>query len=212
MSTLANLLVKLNTEYLKIDPNNNIRSSTTKEWYLNDWYLQVQKDGWFRRPDCETYLSTTTTSGTALYTLPTDFQKFDSVFCDNVEMIKKDRAWTMKMWASSWTPHRYYRFGSQYGVYPTPTTTNTITMVYYKRLPTMTASVNSTLWEDFDSAICAWAAYKAFNSVEKTQKATVMYADYQNLLNTLLGRYLYDDLNVSFWIERSEGIYRDDVL
>lgn len=84
-------------------------------------------------------------------------------------------------------------------------------MDYFKRLPTITTSVDCALPEDFDAAICAYACYLAMNSVEK-QKAQIMLANYQLERDSLLSTYLYDDLNINFGISRGRSFTRSDVL
>jgi hypothetical protein len=83
---------------------------------------------------------------------------------------------------------------------------------YFKRLPTITAIQDCDLPSDFDNAICAYAAYLAFNSVEKQQKAITMLSDYQFNLNTLLATYLYSDMAVNFGIQRIKAIGQSESI
>lgn len=96
------------------------------------------------------------------------------------------------------TPQFYYIQNTSIGLYPLPATSNAINIEYYKRLANLTDSQDSELPEDFDDAICTYAAYLAFNSVSKIDKAGVMRADYSEIMSTLLSSYIYDDMNISY--------------
>jgi hypothetical protein len=69
----------------------------------------------------------------------------------------------------------------------------------------MTATVDSALPGDFDDARAAYASYLAFNSVNKSDKANIMFTDYSMQLNTLLNSYIYQDLDVSFSYQNARG-------
>ena len=214
MSTLTELLTKLNTEYIKIDPNNKIWSTTEKTSFINGGFLQIQKDWGFRWRENEASYTFTTVWGTIEYTLPTDFIKLDQVEYSWVALLSTDRK-SVRLrnpLGSQSTPNYYYIYGTKLGFDPIPDTSISIVMDYMKRLPTITGSQSSSLPEDFDNAICAYAAYLAMNSVEKQGKAISMQADYQQNLNMLLGTYQYQDLNMSFSLWRSAPFYRDNVI
>ena len=79
-------------------------------------------------------------------------------------------------------------------MYPIPNGAVTIDFQYFKKLPKITESVDSELPEDFDDAIATYAAYLAFLSVNKQDKANALLANYQLDLDTLLNTYIYDDV------------------
>lgn len=200
MSTQAELQSKLNSEYIKIDPNHKIWDINTKNSFLNGAFLQIQKDWWYRRP--ENYTSTTqaTVAWTAEYSLPSDFIKIDMVSYSGVKLNKtyKKNVRLSNPDATQGKPNSYYLYGSNIGFDPVPDSSYNIIIDYFKKLPTITSSQDCELPSEFDNAICAYAAYIAFNSVEKTEKAQIMFTQYQQELNLLLSTYLYTDLEIGF--------------
>lgn len=139
-------------------------------------------------------------SGTGEYPLPTDFIKMDVVTYNGQSLKKTDRGTLKKMVNGAFTsgnPYAYYITGSNIGFYPIPVG-GVAGLEYFKKLPTLTEVQGSELPSEFDDAICTYASYIAFNGVNKIDKATVMRADYQDIMSTLLMSYIYDDLNVSY--------------
>jgi len=214
MSTLTELKTKLNDEYIKIDPNNKIRSSTEKTSFINRGFLQIQNDWQFRWRENQALNTITTVWWNREYALPSDFIRVDQMTYNwsILYKISKERVRVMNSTNTQATPNNYYIYWSYVGFDPIPNTTLTILMDYFKRLPTITDTVDSSLPVAFDDAICSYAAYVALNSIEKQGKAMMMLNDYQQNLSMLLNSYIYDDMNISFWLDRATNSYRDNVI
>lgn len=199
MSSLVDLRTKTREEYIKIDPSGKIWSSSTLDAYINRAYFQVQVDWQHRRPEQYADYSLNTTSGTGEYSLPSDFIKLDVVAYNYQSLVPTDKSALKKTlnWPfTSGTPYAYYTRGSNLWLYPVPNTTGVVDLEYFKKLPKITSDQDCLLPEDFDDAICLYAAYLAFNSVSKVDKASVMRADYNEAMSTLLNSYIYNDRNI----------------
>lgn len=201
MTSLSDLRIKLRAEYIKIDPNGKIWGNTTIDSLLNRAYFQVQKDGGHRRPAQYDSYAINATAGVGEYALPIDFIKMEVPLCDSRALSKTTKSALMRSVNGAFTqgtPQFYYIQNTSIGLYPLPQTSSAVNIEYYKRLANLTDSQDSELPEDFDDAICTYAAYLAFNSVSKIDKASVMRADYSEILSTLLSSYIYDDMNISY--------------
>lgn len=199
-STLSELRTLTRDNYIKIDPNGKIFGNTVLDSFLNRADFQLQKDWWHKRPQQYANYTVSTVAGTQEYDLPSDFIKLDLVRYNGSELAKASKTDIKRMYATmtSGNPFAYYIYWTKLWLYPVPNTTGTIDLDYFKKLPTMTSAVDSTFPEDFDDARAAYASYLAFNSVNKPDKAQLMFTDYSMQLNTLLNSYIYQDLDVSF--------------
>lgn len=214
MSSLQDLRIKTRNEYIKIDPSGKIRGDTTLDALLNRAYFQVQKDWQHRRPVQQADYSFNTVANTGEYPLPSDFIKMNIPLYNYNPLQKTERSTLKKVVNGAftqWQPFSYYIFGSNIGLYPVPNTTGTVDMEYMKRLPKITANQDSLFPEDFDDAICVYAAYLAFNSVTKTDKAAIMRADYNEILSSLLSSYIYNDMNINYWYQNAGWYTSSDV-
>jgi len=214
MSSLQDLRIKTRNEYIKIDPSGKVRGDSTLDALLNRAYFQVQKDWQHRRPTQQAWYSFNTQQWVGEYPLPSDFIKMDIPLYDYNPLSKTERSTLKKVLTGAFTqgkPFSYYIFGSNIGLYPVPNTTGTVDIEYMKKLPKLTASQDSILPEDFDDAICVYAAYLAFNSVTKTDKAAVMRADYNEIMSSLLSSYIYNDMNINYWYQNTGGYTTSDL-
>ena len=204
MSSLIELRAIARDLYLKIDPNWKIRSNSTLDWYINRGYLQVQKDWWNRRREQQADWVITTIAGTSSYPYPSDFLKITAIVNNTLELYKttKDDILRRGLIANTWIPTAYYIYWSSIWLFPIPVSIQTISYNYIKRLPKITESQDSLLPEDFDDAICLYAVYLGCMSVEKNDKASSTYSEYQNTLSTLLFTYQVDSTDNSYWIDR----------
>lgn len=206
MSSLIELRAIARDLYLKIDPNWKIWNNSTLDWYINRGYLQVQKDWGNRRREQQADWMITTIAATSNYPYPSDFLKITGIVNDTLELYKTYKEDILKNWLITNTgiPTAYYIYGSNIWLFPIPTSTQTISYTYNKRLPKITESQDSVLPEYFDDAICLYAVYLGCISVEKNDKASQIYSEYQNTLSTLLYTYQVDSINNSYWIDRWE--------
>lgn len=216
MSSLTTLRTKTRGQKIKIDPNSKIFSDSVLDGFINDAYFQIQKDWGFRWRENYDNTEQSSTAGTGEYSLPSDFVKLDLIRY-NGDDLKKTTKKELKIQNSSLTtqgnPYYYYIYGNVYGIYPLPDSTKTIDIDYFKRLPTITTSVDSDFPIDFDNAIACYAAYLAFLSINKNDKAVSMYTAYVNWLDTLINAYIYDDVvDTKFGYQRTAYITREDVL
>jgi len=206
MSSLAELRAIARDLYLKIDPNWKIWTNSTLDWYINRGYLQVQKDWWNRRREQQADWVITTIAATSNYPYPSDFLKITGIVNGTLELYKTYKENILKSWliTNTGNPSAYYIYGSNIWLFPIPIATETISYTYNKRLPKITESQDSLFPEDFDDAICLYAVYLGCMSVEKNDKASSIYNEYQNTLSTLLFTYQVDSTDNSYWIDRWE--------
>lgn len=196
MSTLAEIKSGL-IEYLKCDPNDKIWSEAQKNSYINKAYLRVQKDGNFNWGENQADVTTiTTATGTEFYNLPSDFIRLDLVQLANVNWqlgtTNKKTVMMMGVGANS-QPSQYYIYGNQIGFYPRPDNAYTVNLLYRKRLPTMTSSVDCAFVSDFDEAIIKYAAYQIWSTTKNSAKAGQAIEDYKMALDTLKMAYQVQD-------------------
>lgn len=214
MSTLQDLRIKTRNEYIKIDPSGKIRGDTTLDALINRAYFQVQKDWQHRRPQQQAEYSFNTNQWLGEYPLPSDFIKMDIPLYNYNPLSKTEKSTLKKVlnWSfSQWKPFSYYLFWSNIGLYPVPNTSGTIEIGYMKKLPKLTTSQGSLLPDDFDDAICIYAAYLAFNSVTKIDKASIMRSDYNEILSSLLTSYIYNDMNINYGYQNTGGYTTSDL-
>jgi hypothetical protein len=98
-------------------------------------------------------------------------------------------------------PYQYYIYKGFYGLDPIPNVSYTIDFNYFKK-NYLTELIDSVYPEEFNAAICSWAAYLAFLSVNKSDRAAQCLADYEKTLAGLLNQYIYDDMNISLGYQR----------
>ena len=209
MSTLAVLKTKLRN-YLKCDPSDKIWAESQKDEYLNNAYFHVQKDGNFNWAENQASPATLTlTGGTATVALPTGFIRLDLVqlATDNNKLFKTTKVDVMQRGTTSNSkPSEYYIYGGVIGFYPTPDTGYTATMLYRKRLTTMTSAVDCAFPEDFDDGIIKYAAYQIWSTTKNTSKAAQALQDYKMTLDTLkMGYQVQDTQDFSFAFQKFRG-------
>ena len=139
-----------------------------------------------------------------MYSLPSDFIKLNLVRYNDSKLARTDRIDILAKWweDNTGTPSKYYVYWNNLWLYPTPTSAVEFDIIYYKRLAELTSGQDSQLPVDFDDAICLYATYIAFNSVNKLDAAKVAFTDYQLNINTLLSSYIYEDMDVSYKTQR----------
>lgn len=209
MSTLSTLKSKLRN-YLKCDPADKIWAETQKDEYINNAYFHVQKDGNFNWPENQADVYTFNTSvATATYSLPTDFIRLDLVQITNInrEMGVTTKREAMRRGTNvNSQPSQYYIFGGQLGFYPTPDATYPISLLYRKRLATMTASVDCDFPVDFDDAIIKYAAYQIWATTKNSAKAAQALQDYKLVLDTLKVAFqVQDSKDFNFAFQKFSG-------
>lgn len=159
----------------------------------------MQKDGQRRWRENMADVQTTGVVNQQQYALPTDFVKVDLIRYNGQQLLPTYKT-AIKAYESNFTyglPYQYYIYQGFYGLDPIPNQAFTIDFNYFKK-NSLTSSVDSEYPEDFDDAICSYAAYVAFLSVNKVDRANQCKQDYDEIIATLLNTYIYDDMNISF--------------
>jgi len=212
MTELTNLRSKLRSQYIKIDPNAKVWNNDTLDGYLNDAQDQLTADLNNKIPEQEESGTLTTTSGTETYDLPEGFVVIDKVALGTQWVRKTSKSATILKSSSNSQPSQYYLYGGKIGFYPIPDSAYSFEYTYYKELPTITSTEDCALPSSYDSALCSYAAYLAFNGVSKDVKADRMFANYTNQLTKLSGKYLYQDEEISFGTQRFGAGDNDQTL
>lgn len=209
MSTLAEIKTKLRN-YLKCDPNDKIWAESQKDEYLNNAYFHIQKDGNFNWPENQAAPATLTlTSGTATTSLPTGFIRVDLVQLTGINNelgVTSKREVMRRGTVSNSQPSQYYIYGGVIGFFPTPDTGYTASMLYRKRLTTMTSAVDCAFPTDFDDALVKYAAYQIWSTTKNTSKAAQALQDYKMILDTLkMGYQVQDTHDFNFAYQKFNG-------
>lgn len=123
-SSLADLVSKLRNE-LKIDPNDKVWNQSTKEQYINDAYVQIQRDGEYNWRECqvEDNTSIAMVPGTEKYALPSDFTRLDYVqTVDNLFVLRATILSKVRTRGNTGNaaPNEYFIYGNNIGFYPIP--------------------------------------------------------------------------------------------
>lgn len=212
MSTLADLQTNTRTTYLKIDPNAKVWDNTVLEYYINRWYERVQQDFGYDIPECEDSITITTVWWTQEYSKPTDFVRIVGLFQDWYTLTRTTKQQVLINQASETKPSSYYVYGNNIGLYPTPDNVYSIDMLYKRKLPTITLSVDSELNPGMEDLMILWACYLMFLSVEKSDKASMCLQQYTIAKDALFAQELYDDEQLVFGIQYNTDRVRDDAL
>lgn len=214
-TTLATLVSDLRNE-LKIDPNDKVWSQSLKEDYINEAYLQIQRDGEFNWRENQEELSTfPITGGTEKYDLPSDFIRLDFIqLTDSITNLRSIDLATVRTRGTDGQsePSEYFIYGNEIGFYPIPDTSYNILMLYRKRLPTLTDSQDSQLPADFDQAIVKYASYLAWSAPRGNEGvAQSKLQDYEASVRRLrLAYIMQDSYNLKFGYQRSTVQNRSD--
>lgn len=212
MSSLATIRSNIRTTYLKIDPNAKVWSDGTVDYFSNIAYWQVQSDFWYSIPECEASTTITTIAATQEYDKPSDFARVSGLFQDNFKLTPTSKQNTMINAAQQSKPASYYLYWSKIGLYPTPDTTYTISMLYCRVLPSLSESQDSELPTDMEDLVVLWACYLMFLSVEKEAKARLILNQYMSAKDSLFWKYMYDDDSMTYSIPRNNIRPRQDAL
>jgi hypothetical protein len=201
MSTLVELRVKARQQYTKIDPNGKIWDNNILDIFVNESYTKVQRALNYDLQECDdTY--TLPITGASEYNLPTGFVRLEDIKA-NGNCLKKVNKQDVNGWvALSSAPTYYYIFKNKIGLYPTPTGSDSIEMIYKKKLAKLTDTQDSELSDDYDEAISLYACYLMCLSVEKVQKAQIVLAQYKSIEAELFNMSINNDDNISFLLER----------
>lgn len=201
ISTLVDLRGRARQEYTKIDPNGKIWDNNILDIFVNESYTKIQRACNYDLQENEnTY--TLPITGASEYSLPTDFVRLEDIKANGGGLLKKSKQYVNGLVAVSSTPQYYYLFKNKIGFYPAPTGTDTIEMIYKKKLPKITDTQDSELPDDYDEVIGLYACYLMCLSVEKVQKAQIVLAQYIKLESELFAMGINNDENISFWLER----------
>jgi len=213
MSSLTTLRTKVRNE-IKIDPNWKVWSNDIIDFSINGAYDKIQSDWNYARRENQENTTYTTISWTKEYNLPSDFIKLDLVRYNWQELVRTTKKELKKTYDtfSNWTPYYYYIFWTKLWVDPTPDNSWTLDLDYYKRLPTITELQDSLFPDSFDLAIVKYASYLLFSQIRNDNQSNLKYQWYWLEISRLLTDYIFDDYNMSFWIQRSSWMTRENVL
>lgn len=195
-STRADLRADVRTE-LKKDPNGKIWTDAALNNYINKAYAKMQKDGNFQWRENQANYTTTTVVGTQEYALPSDFNKVQLVRYNWTNLLPTTKVRLKREYSSfvSWTPSKYYLYGSNIGFDVLPNDTQTIDLDYVKKNAGFSADTDESAYgTDFDTAIVKYASFLAWSSIDgKQQTASAELAEYQLEMDTLLSTYIFDN-------------------
>lgn len=213
-TSLSSLLSKLRRE-LRMDKDDKIWNTDEKTDFLNEAYLQVQKDGNYNWQASQGIETQALTAGTQEYSLPTDFIRYDYIqLVDNNEPLRQTTKQNVlrRGTSSNGRPNEYYIYGGNIGLYPTPDSNYSLQFLYRKRLPTLTDAQGSELPEDFDRAIIKYAAYLAWSSPRgNTPDANAKLQDYEQAIDRLFVQYtLQSTQDLRFTYQTNQPSYWSD--
>lgn len=205
-STRAEQRADLRTE-LKKDPNGKIWSDSALNGYLKSANLKIQKDGNFQWRENQGNTTFSTVVWTQEYTLPTDLGKVQLVRYNGTNLLNTTKVILKREYANfvSWTPSKYYLFGSNIWFDVLPNGTWTIDLDYQARVTYPTDDTTETWFpEDYDIAIVKYAAFLAWSSIDgKQNTASAQLQEYTLELDTLYSTYIFDNVeDLTFWLQR----------
>jgi len=212
MSTLTDLRSNTRTTYLKIDPNAKVWDNATLDYYINRWHERVQQDFGYDIPECETSTTISTVWWTTEYNKPTDFVRVVGLFQESYALWRISKQQFLTNRSTQSKPSNYYMYGDKIGLYPTPDNVYSIDLLYKKKLPEITTSVDCELNDGMEDLMILWACYLMFLSVEKADKATMCLSQYTLAKDALFAQELYDDEQLTFASQYNNDRVRDDSL
>jgi hypothetical protein len=212
MSSLITIRTNIRTTYLKIDPNAKVWDNNTVDYFANIAYDKVQEDFQHSIPVCEWSTTISTVGSTQEYTKPSDFVRVTGIFYNWTKLSRINKETALLNISETTRPSSYYIYGSYLGLYPTPDSTYSLQMLYKKKLPALTETQDSLMETDMEDLVVLYACYLMFISVEKQVKANMCITQYENKKNWLFMKYLYDDDNMLFELDRPTNWYRDNVI
>lgn len=214
MSSTRTTIRSLLRRELRIDPNGKIWTDSSLNTYINRAYLQLQQDwnlDWQENDANNSY-----TPSAQETSLPSDFWKVVLVRYNGTELH-----WTTKTdlkkeisTFQAWIPSRYYLYSNTLGTDTIPSS-GTIDLDYKKINAWFSADTDTSDYPTgFDTAIVKYSAYLAWSSIKwNEQKAQVSLNDYWIEKETLIGMYIFNDVNtLSFSTQRRRSRHRDDTI
>jgi len=201
-STLSEIRANLRDE-LTIDPNGKIWSDSVLNSYINNAYLQIQKDGNYKWRENASNTTFDTIVGTQEYALPSDFIRLTLVRYNNNVLIPSDKI-TLKRQQNTFVngqPSQYYIYGTNVGFDTIPNAVKEIDFDYQKKLAKLSDDTDtSELPEDFDDTIVKYASFLAWSTKRGNESTSAnKLNEYRVLLDTLVNAYIFsDDVNLRF--------------
>lgn len=182
------------------------------DYYANRGYTKVQTDFKFEIPECQTSYVLSTTAYTQEYAKPSDLVRITGFFYNSQQLTRTTKQDIMLNNGTTSIPNQYYVYGANIGLYPTPDSSYSLSVMYNKKLPKLTSVVDSVMDEDMEDLVVLWSCYLMFLSVEKTAKAQLCLQQYTIAKDGMLGERLYDDDSIRFSTSRSTTTPRDNTL
>lgn len=188
MTSLLQLRAKSRDERIKVDRTGKVWSDNVLNSYIQQAYLKLQQDAKFSIRECDWYTQLTITNW--LSPLPSDFMILDDICYNWVSLNRIEKKDLLSM---TDTPSMYYIFWNNFWF---NSATWIVDLYYRKKLPTLSASQDTVVSEDYDDAIVTYVKYLCFMSVGKEQEAMMHLQDYERLKASLLSTYLLYDTNI----------------
>jgi hypothetical protein len=198
---------------IKTDPNGKIWRDRELDEFLLQAYAKVQADCQYELPENEVDPATfNTVSGTAEYTLPSNFGRAQLVYSTDRKLysITKQRAREIDPDDNdSGSPYRYYIRGTKIGFYPKPNTSETIYMLYLAELAFPTDDTTEIDYDDkFARVLIKYAAYLAWSSPRGNKQAALeKLDDYKEVLGAYKTSQLFRDNEIKYKTVRKRRNY-----
>lgn len=202
MTSLSTLRINLSQDYTR-DPKYHVFPQTSVDRKLQQAYRQVQKDLNFSIGESELSNAESVVWWTNSYSLPTGFARMTQVHLDNKPLNRTTIEHVKEVYTGNETgkPSDYYIYWGSLYLFPSPMWSHSLQYDYVWLLSDISSSQDSQLPDDFDDAICAYAAYKLFSSVSP-QKSEEALVNYKRQILSLWLAYAFNDENISFTYRR----------
>ncbi len=201
MSSLSTLRDLARQEMKNMDPNGRVWSDSQVDAAVNDGQRRVQLSGNYAWP-ANSASATVTQVPRGESDLPADFARVRVVKygASKLDRVEKDDVFGE---TASGLPAYYYVDGGKMGFSPLPSMAGSVSLLYWKALPTITDLVDCSLPSDFDRAIAKAAAYYLLAGTPRyAQAAAGKLAEYNLELAPLTIRYRFTDDGYSFTATR----------
>jgi len=216
-TTLSTLRTKFRNEVR--DPNGKVWNDSMTDDFINRAYFQVQSDGNFRWPGNENGSSTVTfVAGTQEYALPSDFGwvEFMMISTEKCSPTSFEEVKIRNPNSTQSRPTWYYLRGAYIGFDPVPNGSDASGTLYYRKLLADLSAAGDLIGLDdrFVKAIVKYAAYDAWSTTGREDKASVKYRDYEMEMKKLRTTFLGRDMGQFNYMVQRRGTFvpRSNVL
>ncbi len=195
-TTLAQLRSYARAEMKNMDPNGKVWDDPAMDRAVNDGYRMVQKMGTYAWPANQATGTVSVVAGTQEHDLPADFVSLRAVRATSWGLSLGYKEDFFNQSQQQGTPYAYYLEGSKIGLYPIPSSGDTLQLLYNKRLATLTSSQDSQFSDAYDTAIAKAAAYAILSGSPRfAREAQNKLAELQTEIATLTMQDRFRDRN-----------------